>query len=120
MLDQGDHLGLLPGWAVMPNDIDSMAWTALFGIALALYLIVFLYARFDRWAEHKSQSTPLAKTIPTLLLVALLYEIFPLDHFSILLPASAILIAVFADWTRHKAENNAENTELEEAGQSHD
>ncbi len=66
----------------------------------ALYGIVYLYAAFDRWAEHHAKETPLAKTIPTLLLIALLYEIFPLDHFHVLLPLSAILVALAADWSR--------------------
>ncbi|MEM7319436.1 MAG: hypothetical protein AAF408_10505, partial [Pseudomonadota bacterium] len=44
--------------------------------------------------------TPLAKTIPTLLAIALIYEIFPVDHFHPLLPLSAVLIALAADWSR--------------------
>ena len=35
-----------------------------------------------------------------MLTIALLYEIFPLGHFNILLPISAILIALMADWSR--------------------
>ena len=66
---------------------------------------MYLYAKFDRWAEHKSEGTPLAKTIPTLLAIVLLYEIFPLDHFNILLPFSAILLAVLADWMRFQTES---------------
>lgn len=61
---------------------------------------VYVYAAFDRWAEHRAQGTPLAKTIPTLLAIALIYEIFPVDHFHPLLPLSAILIALMADWAR--------------------
>jgi len=38
--------------------------------------------------------------MPTLLTIARLYEIFPLGHFNILLPISAILIALTADWSR--------------------
>jgi hypothetical protein len=52
-------------------------------LCLALYGLVVLYSAFDRWAEHQSQGTPLAKTIPTLLTIALLYEMFPLGHFNI-------------------------------------
>lgn len=48
----------------------------------------------------RETGTPLAKTIPTLLIIALLYEVFPLDHFHILLPLSAVLIALMADWSR--------------------
>lgn len=89
-----------PIWAVNPNDTDWLAWAAIIAVSLAFYLIMFLYGKFDHWADQKSAGTPLAKTIPTLLGIALLYEIFPLDHFSILLPISAILIAVMADWMR--------------------
>ena len=59
--------------------------------------------KFDKWAEHKSHGTPLAKTIPTLLTIALLYEVFPLDHFHALLPITAILIALMADWMHARA-----------------
>lgn len=87
-----------PIWWVAPGDTDWFAWAGILTIAAAVYLVVTLYAKFDQWAEHKSEGTPLGKTIPTLLTIALLYEVFPLDHFSILLPLTAILIAVMADW----------------------
>lgn len=89
-----------PSWFVAPGDADSYAWVSLVLVCLALYGLVTLYAAFDRWAEHKSKGTPLAKTIPTILAIALLYEIFPLEHFNILLPISAILIAMMVDWSR--------------------
>ncbi len=89
-----------PNWWVAPGDGDFMAFVAIIIMIALLYLIVYLYAAFDRWAEHKSKGTPLAKTIPTLLAIALLYEIFPLDHFHVLLPVSAILLALIADWSR--------------------
>jgi hypothetical protein len=84
-------------------------------ICLALYGIVTLYAAFDRWAEHSSKGTPLAKTIPTLLAIALLYEVFPLEHFHVFLPLSAILLALMADWSRfhvpriHEGEGEGED-----------
>jgi hypothetical protein len=90
----------VPSWFVAPGEVDTFAWLALGILFAALYGVVTLYAAFDRWAEHRSQGTPLAKTIPTLLSIALLYEIFPLEHFSILLPAAAILIALMADWSK--------------------
>ena len=89
-----------PSWFVSPGDLDSLAWVTLVLLAFALFGIVTLYAAFDRWAEQQSHGTPLAKTIPTLLTIALLYEIFPLGHFNILLPIAAILIALMADWSR--------------------
>lgn len=89
-----------PSWFTSPGETDPLAWVALALICLALYGIVTLYAAFDRWAEHQSHGTPLAKTIPTLLAIALLYEIFPLEHFHFLLPLSAVLLALMADWSR--------------------
>ncbi|PSL18387.1 hypothetical protein [Shimia abyssi] len=89
-----------PNWFVPPGEGDFFAVVAIVILVGGLYLLVYLYAAFDRWAEHKSQGTPLAKTIPTLLAIALLYELFPLNHFHILLPLSAILIALMADWSR--------------------
>ncbi|MGI9352190.1 MAG: hypothetical protein ACR2O3_11550 [Rhizobiaceae bacterium] len=113
MSTNSGHGDLTPAWAVTPNDTDLLAWGALVTIGLAVYLIMYLYAKFDRWAEHKSEGTPLAKTIPTLLAIALLYEIFPLDHFNILLPLSAILLAVLADWMRHKTDGNSVAPDVE-------
>ncbi|MGD1925438.1 MAG: hypothetical protein ACFB03_14820 [Paracoccaceae bacterium] len=102
MAVEGDGAHALPSWFVAPGEVDSFAWLALGMMFLALYGVVTLYAAFDRWAEHRSKGTPLAKTIPTLLAIALLYEIFPLDHFSVLLPLSAILIAAMMDWSRYR------------------
>ena len=82
-----------------------LAWVGLILICVALYGIVTLYAVFDRWAEHRSKGTPLAKTIPTLLTIALLYEIFPLEHFHVFLPLTAILLALLADWSRFHLPN---------------
>ena len=98
-----------PSWFATPGETDVLAWIALGMLFLALYGVVVLYASFDRWAEHKSHGTPLAKTIPTMLTIALLYEIFPLGHFNILLPISAILIALMADWSRFHMNGGAED-----------
>lgn len=89
-----------PSWFTAVGESDHLAWVALALVALAIYGIITLYAAFDRWAEHKSAGTPLAKTIPTLLGIALLYEVFPLEHFHVFLPLTAILIALMADWSR--------------------
>lgn len=101
-----------PSWFVAPGDTDSMAWVALAILFLTLYGVVTLYAAFDRWAEHQSKGTPLASTIPTLLTIALLYEIFPLGHFHMLLPLSAILIAMMVDWSRFNSRDKG-TTETE-------
>ncbi|MEM6371623.1 MAG: hypothetical protein AAF727_02450 [Pseudomonadota bacterium] len=100
MATEGAPAHSLPGWFISPGESDSLAWFALILLAVALFGLVTLYAAFDRWAERRSEGTPLAKTIPTLLTIALLYEIFPLGHFNILLPIAAILIALMADWSR--------------------
>lgn len=94
------HGHSVPSWFLEPGEGDLLAWVAIGIIIAALYGLVTLYAAFDRWAEQRSHGTPLAKTIPTMLTIALLYEIFPLGHFNILLPISAILIALMADWSR--------------------
>jgi len=88
----------MPHWFVGAGESDTLAWVALGFMALAVYGIFYLYGLFDRWAERKSEGTPLAKTIPTMLTIALLYEVFPLAHFNILLPLSALLLALVADW----------------------
>lgn len=100
MATETSHGHALPSWFVPPGEGDSFAWISLAFLLLAIYGVVALYAAFDRWAEHQSKGTPLAKTIPTMLTIALLYEIFPLGHFNILLPLTAILIALMADWSR--------------------
>ncbi|MCV6596966.1 MAG: hypothetical protein OIF40_07785 [Mangrovicoccus sp.] len=89
-----------PHWFVPPDGGDFLAIVVLAIVLGGLYAIVYLYAAFDRWAEHQAQGTPLARTIPTLLAIALIYELFPVDHFHPLLPISAILIALMADWSR--------------------
>lgn len=99
----------MPSWFLAPGDTDTYAWVAIGFLCLGVYGLVTLYAAFDRWAEHQSKGTPLAKTIPTLLTIALVYEVFPVGHFNVLLPISAILLALMADWSRfnlRKSENN--------------
>ena len=111
-----------PSWFTAPGDTDTLAWVALALICLALYAIVTLYAAFDRWAEHSSKGTPLAKTIPTLLAIALLYEVFPLEHFHVFLPLSAVLLALMADWSRfhvpriHEGEGEGEEQAIVSPG----
>jgi len=98
-----------PHWFISPGDVDYLAVIVIILILLGMYGIVYLYAAFDRWAEHKSSGTPLAKTIPTLLAIALIYEIFPVDHFHSFLPLTAILIALMADWSRFHLNNSVSN-----------
>lgn len=89
-----------PHWFSHPGAGDYLAWVTILLLIAALYGVVYLYAAFDRWAEHESKGTPLATTIPTLLAIALIYEVFPLDHFHILLPLCAVLVALLTDWSR--------------------
>lgn len=88
-----------PAWWTAPGETDIFAMAGLIFLFLILFAVIHLYARFDRHAEHKAEETPLRTTIPTLLTVALAYEIFPpLSHFSVLLPAALILGAVARDF----------------------
>lgn len=88
-----------PRWWVAPGQTDSYAWVGLIVFFLAILLIVHLYARFDRYTEHKAIGTPLRTTIPVMLSVALAYELMPaLSHFSNLLPAALILTAIARDF----------------------
>lgn len=114
MAAENSHAHVSPNWFVAPGEGDTLAWVALIFIGLAIYGLITLYAAFDRWAEHQSKGTPLAKTIPTLLTIALLYELFPLGHFNILLPLSAILIALMADWSRFNLKREDQSGDYEE------
>ncbi len=100
-----------PAWWTPPGDTDVFAIVGLVFFLLLLFAVIHMYARFDRYAEHKSESTPLRTTIPTMLTVALAYEIFPpLAHFSVLLPIALILAALARDlmlwWGPHYDENS--------------
>ena len=87
-----------PGWWAMPGEVDFLAIVSVGLLLLVVLGVIHLYARFDRYAEHKSADTPLRTTVPTLLVVALAYEILPpLSHFSLLLPAALILAALARD-----------------------
>lgn len=86
-----------PWWAA-PGETDTTAFSALILLFLLLFAVFHLYARFDRFAEHHNEGTPLKTTIPTLLMIAFAYEIFPpLSHFSILLPLALIATALARD-----------------------
>jgi len=87
-----------PGWWVEPGQTDIFAFVALGFVFFLVYLVFYAYAAFDRYAEHKSTLGPLKTTVPTLLVIALAYEVFPpLDHFSILLPLALIATALARD-----------------------
>lgn len=87
-----------PVWWVAPGQTDVFAYAALGFFFLVIFLVIYLYAAFDRYAEHKSAAGPLRTTVPTLLTIALAYEVFPpISHFSILLPLALIVAALARD-----------------------
>jgi len=100
-----------PRWWVPPGETDTYTWVGLVVFLLAIFLLIHLYSQFDHYAERRAKGTPLRTTIPTMLTVALAYEIMPaLDHFSILLPATLILTAIARDvmlWMRPEQEEAA-------------
>ncbi len=74
------------------------SFMALILLFLLVFAVFHVYARFDRFAEEHNEGTPLKTTIPTLLMIAFAYEIFPpLSHFSILLPLALIATALARD-----------------------
>ncbi len=88
-----------PAWWTAPGETDTFAYVGLVVFLLFVLLLLHLYARFDRYAEHRSADTPLRTTVPTLLTIALAFEVFPpLSHFSILLPLALIAAALARDF----------------------
>lgn len=89
----------VPVWWTDSGGTDILALVALATLLAVLLLVLFLYAWFDRYAGNQAQGTPLRTTIPTLLTVALAYDLFPpLATFSILLPLTLILAALARDY----------------------
>ena len=87
-----------PAWWTTPGETDMLAWLALGFLFAALFLVIFLYAKFDQYTEHRAKSTPLRSTIPTMLVIGFAYEILPpLSHFSYLLPLALIAAALARD-----------------------
>ncbi|MDA7949450.1 MAG: hypothetical protein MPJ78_18470 [Hyphomicrobiaceae bacterium] len=85
-------------WWTPPGETDVTAYAALILLFLLLYAVFHFYARFDRFAERHNEGTPLKTTIPTLLMIAFAYEIFPpIRHFSALLPLALIATALARD-----------------------
>jgi hypothetical protein len=81
---------------VAPGASDSFATAGLITLLFLLFLLIYLYAVFDRYAEHKGSRTPLRSTIPTMLVVGLAYDLVPpLRDVSLLLPLT-LIIGAFA------------------------
>ncbi|MHA7773914.1 hypothetical protein [Roseibium sp. M-1] len=81
---------------VAPGASDGFATAGLITLMLLLLLVIYLYAVFDRYAEHKGSRTPIRTTIPTMLLIGLAYDLVPpLRDVSLLLPL-ALIFAAFA------------------------
>lgn len=93
----GAHTQTVPWWTP-PGETDMTAFAALILLFLLIFAVFHFYARFDRFAEEHNEGTPLKTTVPTLLMIAFAYEIFPpLSHFSILLPLALIATALARD-----------------------
>lgn len=92
-------------WA-MPGTTDVYAIYGLICLLLVIFLVIYLYALFDRYAEGKGQESLFRTTIPTMLTIGLVYDIMPpLEGVNILLPLSLILAAAARDivlWTSAK------------------
>lgn len=88
-----------PLWWTETGGTDILALVALATLLAVLLLVLYLYAWFDWYAENQAQGTPLRTTIPTLLTVALAYDLFPpIAAFSLLLPLTIILAALARDY----------------------
>lgn len=114
------HTSPAPHWWTPPGESDFYAWLALGLVIILIFVVIFLYASFDKFTEHRGKDTPLKTTIQTLLVIALAYEIFPpLSHFSYLLPLALIATALARDimlWWSPKHMVEAEHEiEAEEA-----
>jgi hypothetical protein len=96
-------------WWTEPGHTDTTAFMALILVFLLIFAVFHVYARFDKFAEEHNEGTPLKTTVPTLLMIAFAYEIFPpLSHFSILLPLALIATALARDlmlWFEPKKEH---------------
>lgn len=91
-------------WAT-PGATDSFAIYGLITLLLLIFLVIYLYAVFDRYAERKGEGTPLRTTIPTLLTIGLAYDLMPPLHgISVLLPLALIAAAVARDSALWKTE----------------
>jgi len=83
---------------VAPGASDGFATAGLITLLLLLLLVIYLYAVFDRYAEHKGSRTPIRTTIPTMLVIGLAYDLVPpLRDVSALLPLTLIFAAFAYD-----------------------
>ncbi|MEY8841116.1 hypothetical protein AB9K41_18980, partial [Cribrihabitans sp. XS_ASV171] len=81
-----------------PGATDAFAAYGLIVLLAIIFLVIYLYAVFDRYAERKAQGSPLRTTIPTMLTVGLAYDLLPpLEGVSILLPLALIAAAAARD-----------------------
>ena len=81
-----------------PGATDTFALYGLIALLLIVFLVIYLYAVFDRYAEGKGEGTPLRTTIPTMLTVGLAYDLLPpLEGINFLLPLALIVAAMARD-----------------------
>lgn len=84
-------------WAP-PGTTDSFAIYGLIALLLVIFLVIYLYAVFDRYAERKGELSPLRTTVPTMLTVGLAYDLLPpLEGVSVFLPLSLVAAAAARD-----------------------
>lgn len=90
----------------MPGTTDTFAIYGLVTLLLIVFLVIYLYAVFDRYAENKGRNSLLRTTIPTMLTVGLAYDVLPpLEGINFLLPMSLILAAAARDIVLWTSEN---------------
>ncbi|WP_424933697.1 hypothetical protein [Amaricoccus macauensis] len=91
---------------VDPGTTDTFAIYGLIALLLVVFLVIYLYAVFDRYAERKGELSPLRTTVPTMLTVGLAYDLLPpLEGVSIFLPLSLIAAAAARDLVLWMAES---------------
>lgn len=106
-----------------PGETDVFAIYGAVFLMFILFVVIYLYAVFDRFAGSKGSGTPLRTTIPTMLTVGLAYDLLPpLEAVNILLPAALIIAALARDialWIQPddpaEREAEAEETRKEQA-----
>lgn len=81
-----------------PGEQDIFSLYGAIMLMFVLFIVIYLYAIFDRFAGRQGSGTPLRTTIPTMLTVGLAYDLLPpLEAVNILLPAALIIAALARD-----------------------
>ena len=100
-----DHAPM--SWAG-PGATDHFSFYGLLTFLFIVFLVIYLYAVFDRYAGRKGEESLFRTTIPTMLTVGLAYDILPpLEGVNVLLPASLIVAAAARDIVLWSSANKA-------------